>query len=189
MQQGGNNMFSSMLGSITKVGDVMAIIIGKILDAAKEATSTVLNTVLPFMVFICMLVGFITYTGIGGWLAGIMAPAISTLPSMLLIGLICGLPFISPLLGPGGAIGQVASVLIGTQIAAGAIPPVYALPALFAINVQVGADFIPVGLSLAEAKQETVELAVPAVLFSKIITGPLAILIAYLISVGAGLYA
>lgn len=182
-------MFSQMFGAISKVGDAMAVVIGKILDAAKDATMTVLNTVLPFMVFICMIVGFVNYTGVGEWLAGIIAPAISTLPSMLLIGLICGIPVVSPLIAPGGAIGQVASVLIGTQIAAGSIPPAYALPALFAINVQVGADFIPVGLSLAEAEQETVELAVPAVLFSKIITGPLAILIAYLISVGAGLYA
>lgn len=182
-------MFSTMFNFISKVGDSMAVVIGKILDAAKDATATILNTVLPFMVFICMIVGFVTYTGVGEWLAGYIAPAISTLPSMLLIGLICGIPVVSPLIAPGGAIGQVASVLIGTQIASGSIPPVYALPALFAINVQVGADFIPVGLSLAEAEQETVELAVPAVLFSKILTGPLAILIAYLVSVGAGLYA
>lgn len=182
-------MFNTMFNGISKVGDSMANIIGKVLDAAKDATSTILNTVLPFMVFICLIVGVVTYSGIGNWLAGYIAPAISTLPSMLLIGLICGIPIVSPLIAPGGAISQVASVLIGTQIGSGAIPPMYALPALFAINVQVGADFIPVGLSLAEAEQETVELAVPAVLFSNILTGPLAILIAYLISVGAGLYA
>ncbi|MFZ2164599.1 MAG: hypothetical protein WAV45_03975 [Propionibacteriaceae bacterium] len=71
---------------------------------------------------------------------------------------------------------------MGTQIAQGALPVQYALPTLFAIDGQVGMDFIPVGLSLGEAEPETVAVGVPAVLFSRQITSPVAVVIAYLVS-------
>ena len=50
------------------------------------------------------------------------------------------------------------------------------------IRDRVGGDFVPVGLSLSEAEAETVEIGVPAVLFSRVITGPLAVIIAYVAS-------
>ena len=173
---------------ITKIGQAVGGVVNKIFAAAKDSVNTVLTTVLPFMVFISLIVGVINYTGIGTWIANTISPAISTLPGMLLICVICALPFISPLIGPGAVIAQIVGVLIGTQIGAGAIPAAYALPALFAIDPQVGGDFIPVGLSLGDAKPETVEVGVPAVLFSRLITGPIAVILAYIVSMAVGLY-
>lgn len=43
---------------------------------------------------------------------------------------------------------------------------------------------MPVGLTLGEAKPETIEVGVPAVLISRQITGPISVLIAYLFSFG-----
>ena len=102
----------------------------------------------------------------------------------MLLALIRGIPFLSPVLGPGAAISQVIGVMIGTQIGAGAISPAFALPALFAINVQVGCDFVPVGLSMQEAKPETIAKGVPAFLLSRQLTGPLAVIVGWLFSLG-----
>lgn len=103
---------------------------------------------------------------------------------LVLLSLICGIPFLSPVLGPGAAISQVIGVMIGTPIGAGAISPAFALPALFAINVQVGCDFVPVGLSMQEAKPETIAKGVPAFLLSRQLTGPLAVIVGWLFSLG-----
>lgn len=179
---------ASKPSAITRIGQAVGGVVNKIFAAAKDSVNTVMTTVLPFMVFISLIVGVINYTGIGTWIANTISPAISSLPGMLLISIICALPFISPLIGPGAVIAQIVGVLIGTQIGAGAIPPAYALPALFAIDPQVGGDFIPVGLSLGDAKPETVEVGVPAVLFSRLFTGPLAVVIAFVVSMAVGLY-
>jgi PTS system glucitol/sorbitol-specific IIC component len=144
----------------------------------------VIRNVLPFMAFVTMLIGLITATGIGDLIANILSPLGNNLGGFLVLSIIVGLPFLSPVLGPGAVIAQVIGVLIGVQIGTGNIAPQFALPALFAYNVQVGCDFVPVGLALGEAKPKTIEIGVPAVLFSRQITGPIAVVIGWLFSFG-----
>ena len=166
--------FSRGIGKVT----------GTFYQAGRDSVDMLIKNIIPFMAFVSMLIGIINYTGIGDVIATFLSPLAGSLWGLIVIVLVCTLPFLSPVLGPGSVIAQVVGVLIGTEIAKGNIPPQFALPALFAINGQVGADFIPVGLSLGEAKPETVQYGVPAVLYSRLITGVLAVVIAYIASIG-----
>lgn len=169
---------------VTRLGIAIGGVVNKFYAAGRETINITIKSILPFMAFVSMILGIISVSGLGNIIANTISPLASTLPGMLVISLICAIPFISPVLGPGAVIAQVVGTLLGAQIGMGNIPPQYALPALFAINAQVGADFVPVGLSLGEADPETIELGVPAVLYSRVITGPLAVLIAYAASIG-----
>ena len=171
-------------GFIARFGRSIGGVVGILFQSGRQAIDTVIRNVLPFMAFVTMLIGIITATGLGDLIANTLAPLANNLVGLLVLSVIVGLPFLSPVLGPGAVIAQVIGVLIGDQIGRGAIDPQYALPALFAYNVQVGCDFVPVGLALGEAKPKTVEIGVPAVLFSRQITGPIAVIIGWLLSFG-----
>lgn len=177
-------VFDKIAGGLTGLGRAVGNIVNVFYQSGRETIDTVIKNVLPFIAFIAFLIGFIQATGIGDFIAEHLAPLASSLPGLLLISVIVCLPFLSPVLGPGAVIAQVVGTLLGVQIGLGNIPPQYALPALFAIDGQVGCDFIPVGLSLGEAEPETVEIGVPAVLFSRMVTGPAAVVIAYFASFG-----
>jgi PTS system glucitol/sorbitol-specific IIB component len=172
-----------LVGLISSIGRVMGRVVGIFFNAGRRTIDQVVRNVLPFMAFVTMLIGLILYTGIGDLLAQPMGPLANNIIGLLIISAICGLPFLSPILGPGAVIAQVIGVaIIGPQIANGTISPAMALPALFAYNTQVGCDFVPVGLALGEAKPKTIEIGVPAVLISRQIMGPVSVLIAWLFS-------
>lgn len=171
-------------GFVVRLGKGVGNVVGKFFQAGRDTIDMVIKNILPFMAFTATLLGIISASGLGNVIANTIAPLCGTLPGMLVISIVCSLPFLSPILGPGAVIAQIVGTLLGAQFATGAIPARYALPALFAIDGQVGADFVPVGLSLGEAEPETIEYGVPAVLFSRIVTGPLAVLIAFAFSVG-----
>lgn len=169
---------------LERIGRGAGKVVGMLYQAGRESIDQVVKNILPFMAFIAFIIGIILATGVGNALARLLQPLASSPVGLIIMSLIIGLPVLSPLLGPGAVIAQIIGTLLGTQFASQALPAYVALPALFAINPQVGCDFIPVGLALGEAEPETVEVGVPAVLFSRLITGPIAVILAWIFSVG-----
>jgi glucitol/sorbitol PTS system EIIB component len=180
----GGGAFNRVSGVFVRFGSAVGSIVNTFLASGRQTIQLTLSTILPFMAYVSLLLGIVNYTGIATAIATVLSPIATNPLGLVAIGFITALPFLSPILGPGAAIAQVIGTLMGSQIAIGALPVQYALPTLFAINGQVGCDFIPVGLSLGEAEPETVAVGTPAVLLSRMITAPLAVIIAYLASFG-----
>ncbi|MDR1851460.1 MAG: glucitol/sorbitol-specific PTS transporter subunit IIBC [Propionibacteriaceae bacterium] len=169
---------------LTKIGLGAGRVISIFFQAGRDGVQAMINSIIPFMAFVAMLIGIINASGFGTWFSNLLTPLAGTGWGLLGLGFICSLPFLSPLLGPGAVIGQIIGTLIGAEIGKGNVPPNLALPALFAINTQNACDFIPVGLGLEEAEPETVEVGVPAVLYSRFLNGVPRVAVAWLASIG-----
>jgi len=169
---------------ITKVGLAAGKVVNTFYQAARDAIQTCITTLLPFMAFVSMLIGIINGSGFGNAFASILTPLAGNIVGLVILGVICSIPGLSALLGPGAVIAQIIGTLIGAEIGKGTIAPQLALPALFAINCQGACDFIPVGLGLAEAETETIEVGVVSVMYSRFATGWIRVLLAYVASFG-----
>lgn len=169
---------------LSVIGMGVGTFVNTLYQAGRDAIQTCITTLLPFMAFVAMLIGIINGTGFGNIIANFLAPLAGNPIGLLVLGIVVSIPGLSALLGPGAVIAQIVGTLIGSEIGKGTIAPQMALPALFAINNQCACDFIPVGLGLAEAETETIEVGVLSVMYSRFMTGWIRVLLAFAASIG-----
>ena len=178
MAESGNGNF------LAKIGLGAGKVVATFNQAARDAVQTVIGTLLPFMAFVSMLIGIINGTGFGTFFSKLLQPLLGNVFGLLILGVVCAIPGLSAILGPGAVISQILGSIMGAEIAAGRISPHLALVGLFALNCHAACDFIPVGLGLAEAETETVEVGVVSVMYSRFITSWVRILLAVVFSIG-----
>ena len=169
---------------LAKIGLGAGKVVATFNQAARDAVQTCIGTLLPFMAFVSMLIGIINGTGFGTFFSKLLQPLLGNVFGLLILGIVCAIPGLSAILGPGAVISQILGSIMGAEIAAGRISPSLALVGLFALNCHAACDFIPVGLGLAEAETETVEVGVVSVMYSRFITSWIRILLAIVFSVG-----
>ena len=169
---------------LAKIGLGAGKVVATFNQAARDAVQTCINTLLPFMAFVSMLIGIINGTGFGTFFSTLLQPLLGNVFGLLILGVVCSIPGLSAILGPGAVISQILGSIMGAEIAAGRISPHLALVGLFALNCHAACDFIPVGLGLAEAETETVEVGVVSVMYSRFITSWIRVLLAVVFSFG-----
>lgn len=169
---------------IQSVGRVIGAIVNAFFTGAKQSVNMTLTSILPFLIFLSFMGGLLTSSGFGTFIANMLTPLVGSVVGLIIFALIVGIPVLSPLLAPGAVVQSILGTLIGTMIASGSVPVTLALPALFAISVVDACDFVPTAAALGEADPDTARIATPAMLFSRFITAPIAVLIGVIAGIG-----
>lgn len=172
-----NPLEKSMISLSSVIGKIVLVIFA----SARKSFKTVLETIIPFLIFVTTMFTLITGTGVGMVIAEALTGLASSPIGLIALAMVITFPLISPVVGPGAVIQQTIGTLIGGLIAQGSVPLSMALPAVFAVHQPSGSDFVPVGMSLSEAEPETIEIGVPAVLYSKFIIAPIEVGLAVII--------
>ncbi|MCL1814718.1 MAG: hypothetical protein FWG27_02705 [Treponema sp.] len=175
--------FEKITAYIGKAGVVLsraAVFLGKVLVHLGRKSLPVLKIMAPSFILAAVIFVLLLVTGLGDVIGKELAALTGPVSAALIIFAVCFIPALSPLLGAGLLIAIAAGVFTGERIAAGAVSPFLALPALLAIDAQIGGSFIASRFTMGENDPETINAGVPGIVFTRLITIPIAVILAYL---------
>ena len=152
------------------------------LSKAKKLSGKLLKKMAPSVLLGSAVFIFLFWAGLGDSIGNELAALSGPVRALFLIFAICLIPSVSPLMGHGMVLAIAASILTAEQIAEGMVKPIMALAALLALDAQFGGGFIPPGLALGENEPETISAWVPAIVYTRLITVPLAVVLVCLFS-------
>ena len=84
--------------ALAKIGLGAGKVVATFNQAARDAVQTAINTLLPFMAFVSMLIGIINGTGFGTFFSTLLQPLLGSIPGLLVLGIICSIPGLSAIL-------------------------------------------------------------------------------------------
>ncbi|MGC3206425.1 PTS sorbitol transporter subunit IIB, partial [Enterococcus faecalis] len=74
---------------VAKIGMGAGKVVATFNQSAREGVQTMINTVIPFMAYVSLLIGVIQGSGIGEFFANMMAPLAGNIVGLTIIGFIC----------------------------------------------------------------------------------------------------
>ena len=176
------NTFNNVL---VTVGKAVGGVVGTLYQAGRDSIDTVIRNILPFMAFVAVLIGIINETGLGDWLAHLIEPLASSLLGLMVISIFCAIPILSPGARPRRG-----------HRAGGRRPARHPRSARATSRRSTrsrrcsrstrrsAATSSPWASRWVRREEKTVEVGVPAVLVSRLFTGPASVVIAYFASFG-----
>ena len=93
-----------MQALIERIGRSVGGVVGTLFQAGRDAVDLCLKTIIPFMAFVTFVIGLILETGVGDLIANGIKGFASSLGGLMIVCVICAIPILSPLLGPGAVI-------------------------------------------------------------------------------------
>ena len=76
-----------VMGAITRVGRAVGGVVQTFNQAARNTLDIVIKNIIPFMMFISVIVGIVNYTGIGTILANLVKPLAGSFPGLLCLSI------------------------------------------------------------------------------------------------------
>jgi PTS system glucitol/sorbitol-specific IIC component len=156
--------------------------VGRLFAAFGRKLYPGLKKIAPPLLLGSILFILLFWTGLGDMIGNELSELTGPVPALLIIFAVSLIPVLSSALGPGLLIVIAAGILAGEQIAGKAATPVFSLAALCAFDAQIGWSFIPPSHVLGENEPETINAGVPAVVFTRLVILPIAVVLTALFS-------